>query len=155
MGAPAAASHRAGQRNLDLLPAGEVGPASRLAKLFGCDTALYLSIERWESQYVVLATSINVAFNYDIKSCKTGETLWADTPQLSYSPQASNSGNPLADLIAQAVRAAIEKGAPNYIHLAQLANAVAAGTLGKGVPAGPDLPNVYRADLDQFPVSAQ
>lgn len=104
---------------------------------------------------MVLATSINVAFNYDIKSCKTGETLWTDTQQLSYSPQASHSGNPLADLIAQAVRAAIEKGAPNYIPLAQLANAVAAGTLGKGVPACPYLPNVYRADLDQFPVSAQ
>jgi hypothetical protein len=89
------------------------------------------------------------------KGCKTGETLWTDTQQLSYSPQASNSGNPLADLIAQAVLAAIEKGAPNYIPLAQQANAVAAGTLGKGVPAGPYLPNVYRADLDQFPVSAQ
>ena len=126
----------------------------RLAKLFGCDTALYLSIERWESQYIVLATSTNVAFNYQIKSCKTGETLWTDNQQLSYSPQASNSGNPLADLVAQAVMAAIEKGAPNYIPLAQQANALAAGTAGKGVPAGPYLVDAYRADLEQFPAQA-
>jgi hypothetical protein len=127
----------------------------RLSKLFGCDTALYLSIERWESQYVVITTSTNVAFNYEIKSCKTGETLWIDNQQLSYSPQASNSGNPLADLIAQAVMAAIEKGAPNYIPLAQQANAVAAGTAGKGIPAGPYLPKSYGADLSQFPTQVE
>lgn len=128
----------------------------RLAKLFGCDTALYLSIEKWESQYVVLATYTNVAFNYEIKSCKTGETLWTETQQLTYSPQANNSsGNPLADLIAQAVIAAIEKGAPNYIPLAQQANALAASTAGKGLPAGPYLPKSYKADLEVFPVAGQ
>lgn len=127
----------------------------RLANLFGCDTALYMSIERWESQYVVLATSTNVAFNYELKSCKTGEVLWTDTQELSYSPQANSSGNPLADLIAQMVVAALEKGAPNYIPLAQMANAQASGTAGRGLPAGPYLAGVYGADLDQFPAAGQ
>lgn len=123
----------------------------RLGRLFGCDTALYLSIDKWESQYIVLATSTNVAFQYELRSCKTGETLWTNSQQLSYSPQASNSGNPLADLLAQAILAAIEKGAPNYIPLAQQANALAAGTSGQGVPAGPYLPDAYGKDLQQFP----
>lgn len=123
----------------------------RLAKLFGCDTALYLSIERWESKYLVLATSTNVAFTYEMKSCKTGETLWTDDQKLSYTPQAASGGNPLAALVAQAVASAIEKAKPNYIPLAQQANALAAGTAGSGLPAGPYLGKAYRADLKQFP----
>ena len=125
----------------------------RLDRMFGCDTALYLTIERWESQYVVLATSTNVTFTYDLRSCKSGESVWIHTQQLTYSPQASSSDNPLADLLAQAIISAIEKGSPNYIPLARQANALAAGTVGQGIPAGPYLPDLYQQDTEQFPVS--
>lgn len=113
--------------------------ARRLESLFGCDSVLFVTIEKWQSQYVVLATQTTVEFNYTLKSCKTGAVLWDDTQTMVYSPQANNSGNPLADLIAQAIVAAIEKGAPNYIPLTMQANAAAAGTPGRGVPAGPYL----------------
>lgn len=127
---------------------------TRLGNLFGCDAALYLSIERWESQYAVIATSTNVEFNYELRSCKTGQVLWEDNRALSYSPQSNSSGNPLADLLAQAIISAIEKGSPNYIPLAQQANAAAAWTSGKGLPAGPYLEEFYNQDLDVFPTSA-
>tara|TARA_R110000824_G_scaffold112658_1_gene261954 strand:- start:63 stop:776 length:714 start_codon:yes stop_codon:yes gene_type:complete len=132
--------------------------AKRLGNIFGCDSALYLAIQKWESQYMVLATSTNVAFDYELRSCKTGDVLWSTSKQIAYSPQASNSGNPLADLIAQAVISAIEKGSPNYIPLAQQANAAAANFPGQGLPAGPYLPEQYGNDLEYFPagqVSAQ
>jgi hypothetical protein len=125
--------------------------ARRLDKLFGCDAVLYITIEKWETQYAIIASSTNVAFNYALKSCKTGQELWASEQAMSYSPSQSNSGNPLADLIAQAVVAAIQKAAPNYIPLAQQSNALAAGTVGFGLPAGPYLPASYRQDLEQFP----
>ncbi|MAN73639.1 GNA1162 family protein [Henriciella sp.] len=124
----------------------------RLGNLFGCDAALYLSIDKWESQYVVLATQTNVKFNYELRSCETGDVLWQDTRAMSYSPQASSSGNPLADLLAQAVVAAIEKGMPNYIPLAQQANMLAASTVGQGLPAGPYREEAYKKDLEAFPV---
>lgn len=124
----------------------------RLGELFGCDAALYLSIEKWESQYVVLATSTNVEFNYEMRSCDTGEVLWEESMALSYSPQASSSGNLVADLIAQAVTAAIEKGMPNYMPLARQANLAAAATAGQGLPAGPYLPEIYKNDFDDFPL---
>lgn len=128
--------------------------STRLGSLFGCDAALYLSIEKWESQYVVLATSTNVEFNYELRSCKTGEVLWQDNRALTYSPQSNSSGNPLADLLAQAIISAIEKGSPNYIPLAQQANAAAAWTNGKGLPAGPFLEEFYNQDLDMFPTKS-
>ena len=83
---------------------------------------------------------------------ETGDVLWQDTRAMSYSPQASSSGNPLADLLAQAVVAAIEKGMPNYIPLAQQANMLAASTVGQGLPAGPYREEAYKKDLEAFPV---
>lgn len=125
--------------------------ASRLGGLFGCDAILFVEIQRWESQYIVISTSTNVQFQYTLKSCKTGQVLWTDTQSLSYSPQASNSGNPLADLLAQAIMSAIEKGAPNYIPLTQQANLQAASWPGQGLPAGPYLPAQFGKDRTQYP----
>ncbi|MFN3574870.1 MAG: GNA1162 family protein [Phenylobacterium sp.] len=54
--------------------------ASRLHRLFGCDSVLYVTIQEWESKYVVLATQTTVSFDYSLKSCKTGDVLWG-TPR--------------------------------------------------------------------------
>lgn len=125
--------------------------AARLGNLFHCDAVLFVEVEKWESQYVIISTSTNVQFDYTLKSCKTGDTLWTDTQSLSYSPQASSSGNPIADLLAQAIMAAIEKGAPNYIPLTQQANLLASSLPGQGLPAGPYLPDTHGNDQAQFP----
>nr|WP_312295577.1 GNA1162 family protein [Brevundimonas diminuta] len=125
--------------------------ASRFAPLFGCDTVMFVEIKKWESQYVVISTSTNVEFDYTLKSCRTGQTLWSSTQAMSYSPQASSSGNPLADLLAQAIISAIEKAKPNYIPLTQQANLFATHTLGQGLPAGPYLPAQHGTDQKQFP----
>ncbi|MBB4659428.1 DUF799 domain-containing protein [Parvularcula dongshanensis] len=123
----------------------------RLSPIFGCDAAMYIDIQQWESKYVLIQTNTTVAFEYELRSCKTGETLWANQQQLTYSPQASSTGNLLGDLVAQAVVSAIEKARPNYIPLAQQANAMAAASPGRGVPAGPYLPDQYGQDENAYP----
>jgi hypothetical protein len=122
-------------------------PATRLGELFGCDAALYVTIERWQSQTIILSTSTTVDLNYELKSCKTGTTLWVNRRTLTYSPQASSSGNPLADLVAQAAVSLIEKSAPSYMPLARQANLLASSTAGQGLPAGPYLPEQYGRDV--------
>lgn len=124
--------------------------AARFAPLFGCDAVMFVEIARWDSRYVVISTTTTVEFNYTLKSCTTGATLWTDTQAMSYSPQASSSGNPLADLLAQAIMSALEKAKPNYIPLTQQANLIATHTLGQGLPAGPYSPN-HNQDRSQFP----
>lgn len=128
--------------------------ARRLDRLFGCDAVLYIAIQKWESQYAIFATSTNVAFDYTLKSCKTGAELWSNTQALSYRPQQSNSGNPLADLIASALVAALEKAAPNYMPLALQSNMLAFNEAGFGIPAGPYLPEHFQKDLEAFPSQA-
>ena len=48
---------------------------AKLASLFGADSVLYITIERWDSQYVVLATTTTVEINYVLKDSKTAERV--------------------------------------------------------------------------------
>ncbi len=123
---------------------------TRVAELFGSDAVLYISIERWDARYVVLSTTVTVQFAYCLKSGKTGETLWEHKETMVYTPQQQNSsGNPFADLIAQAITAAITKAAPNYVPLARQANGNAVNRVGQGLPAGP-YHEQYNKDIDNF-----
>ncbi len=82
---------------------------ARFGQLFGCNSVLLIDIDKWESKYILLTTTTTVALHYRLASCKDGSTLWEDKRELAYSPQVSGSGNRLAELIADAIMAAIEK----------------------------------------------
>lgn len=126
-----------------------------LGRLFHCDSALYITIEKWESKYMVLSTTTTVEFSYELKSCVTGESLWKNHRVLAYSPQNDSTGNIFADLAVMAITAAVEKAAPNYIPLAQQANMQASVLPGQGVPAGPYLAEKYKLDLKEFPIAEE
>lgn len=123
--------------------------ATRLASLFGADSVLYVSIERWDSKYAVFATVTTVELSYTLKSGITGRELWKNTQKLAYNPTEGQSQGGLAGLIAKAVVAAIEKAKPNYIPLARQVNATAMYGLGQGLPAGP-LDSMHQKDQAQF-----
>jgi len=92
-----------------------------LAKMFGADAVLYVTINRWDAKYAVIAATVTVDFDYRLVA-KDGTEIWRANKQMQYSPQNNSTGHPLADLIAAAVTAAITRAAPNYMPLAQLAN---------------------------------
>lgn len=121
----------------------------QLGKMFGSDTVMYVNIERWDAQYIVFATTVTVELKYVLKSTSSGQTLWENAQKIVYQPNNNNSGGGLAGLIAQAVVAAIEKAAPNYMPLARQANARAIMTKGQGLPAGP-YSDFYQKDKVDF-----
>ncbi|OQA38436.1 MAG: putative lipoprotein [Acidobacteria bacterium ADurb.Bin340] len=112
----------------------------KLGELFGADAILYIVIDKWTAEYAVLSTSVKVAFQYSLKSGKTGEELWSSQESMNYTPQNSSSGNPLVDLISAAITAGVTKAAPNYIPLAQQANGNAIFRVDQGLPSGPYIP---------------
>lgn len=123
---------------------------TRIRELFGTDSILYISIERWDAKYAILTTTVTVEFKYILKSGKTGEVLWEANERMVYQPQQQNSsGNPLADLISQAIVAAVTKADPNYIPLAQQANKIAVTKPHSGLPAG-HYKEEYKKDREQF-----
>lgn len=112
-------------------------PTKKLADLFGADAVLYVTINRWDAQYMVLTTKVTVEMNYQIRCGKTNEVLWENREQMVYMPDGGGGGG-LGGLIAKAVVAAITKGAPNYMPLARQANAKALYRYpGPGIPTGP------------------
>lgn len=115
-------------------------PPEQMANLFKADAILYVTIHEWTSKYVLLSTTTEVDFEYRIVNAD-GAELWSARKRLQYSPQNNSSGNPLADLIAAAVTAAIERAAPNYLPLTRQAHQQVFSGYATGLPPGPYSPN--------------
>lgn len=116
----------------------------KLANLFGADAVMYITVNRWDAQYMVFSTKVTVGLNYQIRCGKTNEVLWENAEEMVYMPQ-NNGGGGLGGLIAQAITAAITKAAPNYMPLARQANAKALNMYpGAGIPLGPYAPEPER-----------
>jgi hypothetical protein len=108
----------------------------KVAKLFGADSILFIKINNWEAQYLLLTTQVTVGFEYLLVSGKSGRTLWESSRTLVYTPDTVSTGNIIADVAVMAIQAAATKIAPNYIPLARQANwqAIAAVDTQTGQP---------------------
>lgn len=111
-------------------------PPEALAKLFGADAVLFVTINRWDAQYAILAATVTVEFDYRMVS-KDGSEIWQANQRMQYSPQNNNSGSPLAMLISAAINAALTRAAPNYLPLTQQANQMVFVLGPNAIPNGP------------------
>ena len=111
-------------------------PTADLAKIFGADAVLYLTINRWDAQYAVLSTSVTVEVQYRMVA-KDGTEIWQDSRKVVYTPQSGGGGHPLAQLIVAVINAAVTRAAPNYMPLARMANGQALVTGINAPPNGP------------------
>jgi hypothetical protein len=114
-------------------------PPEMLARLFGADAVLFVTINRWDAQYAVLSTVVTVDFDYRLVY-KDGTEIWKANKKMQYSPQQQNTGNAVANLLAAALTAAFERAKPNYLPLAQMANVQVLTAEPTAIPNGP-----YRA----------
>ncbi len=117
---------------------------TRLGDLYGADAILYITIENWETTYLLVDSETTVSFNYVLKSGRTGEVLWKKRSTVSHSPEIeSDDGDVdgiagiLAYLAFRAIVSSVHKATADYISLAQQANRKAIHDDGQGLPAGP------------------
>lgn len=116
-----------------------------LGALFGADAILYITIDNWETQYLLVSATTIVSFTYVLKSGRTGEELWRGSATMSKSSEEdvqedseqSSKYSWLNNLIEQAISAAITRAAPDYMPLVRQANRQALRVQGQGFPAGP------------------
>lgn len=111
----------------------------RLAALFGADAVLYIVVQKWESRWVLISTTVTVDVTYTLRDGKTGTILWEAHQAAQYTSDSGGGG-----LIGAVVGAAMTKASPNYMPLARRANAVALAYPGPGFPVGP-----YRPEYGQ------
>lgn len=96
-------------------------PTETIAQMFGADVVLYVTIQRWDTTYVLISSTTEVDFTYEFKN-KAGETIWKASKKMQYTPQNSSSGNALADLIGAVITATVNRAAPDYMPLTRMAN---------------------------------
>ena len=115
-------------------------PPEVLAKLFGADAVLYVTINRWDAQYALIVATVTVDFDYRLVS-KDGTEIWKEHKTMRYSPQNNNnSGSPLAVLIGAVISAALTRVAPDYMPLTRQANQQVFVLGPNAIPDGPYKP---------------
>jgi len=120
-------------RDFGLAEAGHIHllPTHRFFELFGADAALFITIKDWSSKYIVLASTVTVEMDYELKDTRTGTVLWQATEQVVQSSGGAGGG-----LIGIAIAAAVNAMATDYQPLARQANNQVF-LPPKGIPAGP------------------
>lgn len=116
-----------------------------LGALFGADAILYITIDQWETQYLLVSSTTIVSFTYVLKSGRTGEELWrgsatmreSSEDNVKESSEQSGGDTWLGNLIEQAVSAAVQRMAPDYMPLVREANRQALRERGEAFPDGP------------------
>jgi hypothetical protein len=110
-------------------------PLDRFGQYFGADAVLFTHIKKWDKSYMVLAATLTVSVDAQLKSTRTNRVLWAysGTIVADLSGQNSSSaGNPLVALVAKAIVTAVNSAAADYVPYARLANV----QLLQSMPAG-------------------
>ena len=80
---------------------------------FGADSVLFLTINQWETNYIVIAGNVTVGIEYVLLSTETNEILWSYQHSLVIDTSGS-SGNVFVDILATAINTA----ATDYIPIA-------------------------------------
>ncbi len=128
-------------------------PLNKFHEYFGADAVLFTKIVSWDTAYTVVASTLTVSINAEIKSTKTSEVLWQYNGTVVVD-LAVNGGGGIAGLLVSAIATAINTAAADYTTYAKQANGRFIGSM----PVGPYHP-MYMKDqqvklLKQSKVSA-
>lgn len=96
-------------------------PPQKFAEPFGADAVLYVNIEVWDTNYYVIGGNVTVSTEYQLKSCKTGETLWNYYGEMVVNTGGDSGGGILAAIIATAVATSMQDYVPIAIKINQAA----------------------------------
>ncbi len=84
-------------------------PFEKVHEIFGADTALYMTIEKYGTNYVVLSSETIVTISATLVDLRTGTVLWQDKATASSAEtRGSNSGGLIGMLVEAAVNQILE-----------------------------------------------
>tara|TARA_B100000767_G_scaffold95562_1_gene91915 strand:+ start:234 stop:656 length:423 start_codon:yes stop_codon:yes gene_type:complete len=81
-------------------------PTTIFKKNFGADAVLFVTINKWDKQYIVLAGNVTVAMDYVMLSTETSEIIWQYSATKTIDTTAESSGFIIADIISTAITTA-------------------------------------------------
>ena len=105
-------------------------PIKKLKEIFNADAILYVDINAWDTNYAVLASSVDVGLSFSLVSTDTEKELWHNNAY-AYSFSGGSNGGGLIGLVVSAIKAAINTTV-DYTELANISNTAGVGILPVG-----------------------
>ena len=93
-------------------------PTSIFKKNFGADAVLFVTINKWDKQYIVLAGSVSVSMDYVMLSTETSEVIWSYSATQTINTTAESSGFIMLDILSTAITTATT----DYVPIAKQVN---------------------------------
>jgi hypothetical protein len=120
-------------------------PPAKLHDIFGADTALYITVKKYGTQYVVLQSQTVVTVDAKLLDLKNGETLWTGTAS-AIDQSNSSGGGLIGALISAAIKQIVDTSIDHAYTVAGTADylLLSAGHPG-GILYGPRSPK-YQSD---------
>lgn len=116
--------------------------AAKLQEIFNADAGLYLNVKEYGVNYQVFDSVTKVSVEGKLIDLRNGKTLWEGETTVQDNGSHFNSGNPLIDLVAVAVKQISNQVADNGYNVAGLADATLLQTAkDKGLLYGPYHPS--------------
>lgn len=92
---------------------------------FGADSVLYITINKWDTNYVVIAANVVVGMSYVLVSTTDNEVLWSYEQEIVVDTSGDSTGFIVADILKTAITTAMT----DYIPIARRVNATAVATM--------------------------
>jgi hypothetical protein len=128
-------------------------PLQKFREYFGTDSVLFITIKKWDLSYMVIASTLTVSVDCELKSTKSNATLWQYNGTVVVDLSGGNAGGGIPGLIAQAIVAAISTAMADYVPHARTANYMALKTLPYGKYHGQYGKDRDETFIDQSPPS--
>ena len=93
-------------------------PTSIFKKNFGADAVLFVTINKWDKQYVVVAGNVSVSMDYVMLSTETSEVIWSYSATQTIDTTAESSGFIMLDILSTAITTATT----DYVPIAKQVN---------------------------------
>ena len=97
-------------------------PLPKFREYFGADAVLFTTIKKWDLSYIVIASTLTVSVDCQLKSTHSDQVLWEYNGTVVVDLSGGNSGGGIAGLIAKAIVTAINTAMADYVPYARLAN---------------------------------
>ncbi len=94
----------------------------KFKEYFGADAVLFTTIKKWDMSYMVLASTLTVSVDCELKSTTSDQTLWKYTGTIIVDLSGGDTGGGIAGLIAKVIITAVSSAMVDYVPYAQQAN---------------------------------
>jgi hypothetical protein len=106
-------------------------PVTKFREYFGADAVLFTTIKKWDLSYIVIASTLTVSIDCELKSTKSDQILWRYNGTVVVDLSGGSSSS-VVGLIVKTIVTAINTASADYVPYARVANYRALNTMPYG-----------------------